>query len=92
MCNKWGSTVVCFLLAGRVCHYYVLLCLCVDDSIPCPDLEDPLNGQVRSDGVRAMYSCQDSYILVGTSVRECSIEVGEWLGNEPQCSNGQLKL
>ena len=59
-----------------------------DGFIRCPDLENPENGQVMSNGVIAVYTCQEGYRLEGESQRECDGESGEWLGEEPSCSGG----
>ena len=59
-----------------------------DDFMLCPELDNPQNGQVVSDGVTAMYTCQETYMLEGESQRDCDGDSGEWLGEEPTCSGG----
>ena len=50
----------------------------------CPELTDPPGGTVVSDGVRAMYNCEDGLELVGTDVRICN--EGIWSEEESTCS------
>ena len=50
----------------------------------CPELTNSPGGTVVSDGVRAMYSCEDGLELVGTDVRIC--DEGIWSEDEPTCS------
>ena len=53
----------------------------------CPELPDPLNGEVTwddlTDGSIATYSCDTGYQLSGDETRIC--ERGQWTGNEPTC-------
>ena len=56
----------------------------------CPELQDPANGEVTSDGLTATYTCDEGFSLMGDQVRQCSSE-GEWSGEEPTCS-GQIDL
>ena len=58
------------------------------NSTLCPELQDPINGQMESDSVTAVYSCDDGYTLTGMNMRECELEEGQWLGETPFCSEG----
>ena len=49
----------------------------------CPELTDPSGGTVVSDGLRAMYSCEDGCELVGTDARIC--DEGIWSEEKPTC-------
>ena len=52
----------------------------------CGSLETPTEMILYYDEFKAEYSCQeDSKVLVGSSVRLCSPDTGQWEGNEPWC-------
>ena len=63
-------------------------------NVACPDLSAPLNGQVavndinNVEGSTATYTCDDTYILVGNTLRICE-NTGEpdgvWNGSDPVC-------
>ena len=62
----------------------------------CGPLSDPANGDVDLSegtefGASAMYSCDDGYILSGTSTRNC-LDTGLWSGVEPTCDRKSLEL
>ena len=58
----------------------------------CGPLPDPANGVVdltggTEFGNSAQYSCDDGYIINGTSTRDC-LATGSWSGEEPTCDKG----
>ena len=61
-------------------HDYIVLM----NADTCPELTDPPGGTVVSDGLTAMYRCEDGLELVGTDVRIC--DEGIWSEEEPTCS------
>ncbi|XP_064648738.1 complement factor B-like [Lineus longissimus] len=48
------------------------------------DFQGPQSSQYNGGRVIS-YSCSQEYILVGPSHRKCSMKVGGWTGNDPQC-------
>ena len=58
-------------------------------AIECNDLPAPKYGSVSVSGVRvgsiATYKCDDGFLLVGTTTREC-LSNGHWSGNAPICN------
>ena len=67
------------------------LCFSIQDT-DCPDLYDPLNGQVTVSGFTldavANYSCDEGYILNGDAQRIC-LGNRTWSGTEPTCESEQ---
>lgn len=63
----------------------------------CPDLTNPVNGQVSVNDVNnvegsiASYSCDFSYNLIGDAMRTCqnvgSSTSGQWNGSAPVCQS-----
>ncbi len=56
--------------------------------IACEKLSDPKNGSVKQRGVlydaKAIYSCDEGYILTGTKVRVCQRN-GKFSDDAPTC-------
>ncbi|XP_036893304.1 membrane cofactor protein-like isoform X2 [Sturnira hondurensis] len=60
---------------------------------PCPQLQDPTNGQVNyvngtyQFGSQAHYVCNKGYYLIGTKILYCELSgtTVEWSGSPPQC-------
>lgn len=58
------------------------------EDIMCPSLMNPENGRVdftTNVGDIATYTCDDEYILSGSSTRLC-LASGMWSGNAPTCN------
>jgi hypothetical protein len=54
----------------------------------CPALRNPENGEVQVEGMRASYTCDDGFTLIGLSKRTCFC--GKWLHHAPECvADGQ---
>ena len=58
----------------------------------CERLPDINNGQVdlsgRTLGSTATYTCNQGFVLVGSSTRICQSN-GQWSGSEPSCGRSQ---
>ena len=57
--------------------------------IDCGGLPDPPNGEVNLDegtmfGSRALYSCNEGFVLNGVTTRTCEA-TGIWSDSEPTC-------
>ena len=61
--------------------------------IVCPDLDDPDNGDVDTDGntpgSTATYTCNSGFELMGKGTRSCQSS-GEWDGVPPVCMSKHL--
>ena len=76
---------ICALISMQtLSRNFTILNIAVD----CGDLDDPENGQVSLTGItfgsKAIYTCNDGFELVGSSVRMC-LATGEWMGEAPVC-------
>ena len=59
-------------------------------AVDCGELVSPENGQVlmfEGTSLRgsAVYNCDQGYLLLGTTVRQCEAN-GEWSSTEPTCT------
>ena len=66
------------------------------DTLACAELADPANGNVELSagtdiGSVATYTCNDGYILGGSSTRTCE-EGGLWSGEAPTCEGNNQFL
>jgi len=62
---------------------------CIRPEKECPELPDPVNGQVHLNGRQfqdeARYSCNEGFMLVGVEKAYCSAS-GRWSGEAPSCA------
>ncbi|XP_076821841.1 sushi, von Willebrand factor type A, EGF and pentraxin domain-containing protein 1-like isoform X2 [Clavelina lepadiformis] len=60
---------------------------CVNPELVCPELESPDYGRIhgnRTYGSEVTYTCNDGYVLVGSSTRRCRSDK-KWSGSAPYC-------
>ena len=74
---------------GVVYSYFMILAIPLHlTAILCANLSTPDNGTVTLDAntvsSQANYSCNEGYILNGTTTRVCQAD-GQWSGSEPTC-------
>lgn len=66
-----------------------MICKLFHAVVRCGILPNPRNGQVSTDdpptyGTQANYTCDEGYVLLGTSSRLC--QDSQWSGSPPECA------
>lgn len=79
-----------FCLQGGVASGYTMYCDVLESVVNCGQPESIKFGSVDAlttteDSV-AIYTCEDSYQLIGVSVRVC-LSSGKWSGKSPVCTS-----